>query len=64
MEPEMEVDMFIEPHPAITICGFMAEEQRMGTSIQLLKLMYGNVDAAIIFPRSCQLILAIRMARI
>ena len=45
----METEMFIEPHPAMVTCGFMTEAQRQQTAIQLIKSMYGNVDAAIKF---------------
>ena len=45
----MEVEIFIEPHLEMITCGFMTEDQRKGTAIQLLKSMYGNVDAAIKF---------------
>ena len=49
LEAGMGVEMFIEPHPAMVFCGFMTEEQRKQSAIQLLKSMYGNVDAAIKF---------------
>ena len=49
LEAGMDVEMFIEPHPAMVVCGFMTEEQRKQSAIQLLKSMYGNVDAAIKF---------------
>ena len=41
--------MFIEPHHAMVVCGFMTEEERRNTTIKLMKSMYGNVDAAIKF---------------
>ena len=49
LESTMDVDMFIEPHPAMVVCGFMTESQRKESAIQLVKSMYGNVDAAIKF---------------
>ena len=49
LESDMDVEMFIEPHPAMVECGFLTEEQRLDTAIQLMKSMYGNVDAAIKF---------------
>ena len=49
LEAGMDIEMFIEPHPAMVICGFMTEEERKNTAIQLMKSMYGNVDAAIKF---------------
>ncbi|MGB2452939.1 MAG: reverse transcriptase domain-containing protein, partial [Candidatus Poseidoniaceae archaeon] len=49
LEATMDVEMFIEPHPAMVVCGFMTEKQRKETAIQLVKSMYGNVDAAIKF---------------
>ena len=49
LESDMEVEMFIEPHPAMVTCGFMTEQQQKQHAIQLLKSMYGNVDAAIKF---------------
>ena len=33
----------------MVVYGFMTEEQRKKSAIQLLKSMYGNVDAAIKF---------------
>ena len=41
--------MLIEPHPDMVVCGFTIEEQRKQSAIQLLKSMYGNVDAVIKF---------------
>ena len=49
LEAEMQAEMFIEPHPAMTVCGFMIEKQRKSSAIQLIKSIYGNVDAAIKF---------------
>ena len=49
LEVEMTSEMYIEPHPAMIVCGFMTEEQRQSTAIHLVKSMYGNVDAAIKF---------------
>ena len=49
LEAEMDVQMCIEPHPAMVLCGFMTEEQRKKTAIQLIKSMCGNVDAAMKF---------------
>ena len=49
LEPSMDKEMYIEPHPAMVSCGFMTEAQRKETAILLLKSMYGNVDAAIKF---------------
>ena len=49
LESDMETEMFIEPHPAMVTCGFMTEAQRQQTATQLIKSMYGNVDAAIKF---------------
>ena len=49
LEPEMDNEMYIEPHPAMVVCGFMTEEERKRSAILLLKSMYGNVDAAIKF---------------
>ena len=49
LESDMDTDMYIEPHPAMVVCGFMTEEQRKRKAIKLLKSMYGNVDAAIKF---------------
>ena len=49
LEADMDVEMYIEPHPAMVACGFMTEEQRKKTDIRLMKSMYGNVDAAIKF---------------
>lgn len=49
LEATMDVEMFIEPHPAMVACGFMTEEDRENSAIQLVKSMYGNVDAAIKF---------------
>ena len=36
LEAEMNTDMFIEPHPAMVVCGFMTEEQRQSTAIKLI----------------------------
>ena len=47
LEAGMDVEMFIEPHPAMVWCGFMSEEQRLENAILLKKSMYGNVDAAL-----------------
>jgi len=47
----MEVEVFMEPHPAMVTCGFMTEDQRKETAIQLLKSMYGKVDAVIKFSK-------------
>ena len=49
LEAGMNTEMYIEPHPAMVVCGFMTEDQRQSTAIQLMKSMYGNVDAAIKF---------------
>ena len=49
LEADMNTEMYIEPHPAMVVCGFMTEEQRQSTAIRLMKSMYGNVDAAIKF---------------
>ncbi len=49
LEPSMDNEMFIEPHPAMVECGFLTEAQRKGLGILLKKSMYGNVDAAIKF---------------
>ena len=49
LEPDMDNEMYIEPHPALVACGFMTEAQRKTLAILLKKSMYGNVDAAIKF---------------
>ena len=49
LEAGMNTEMYIEPHPAMVVCGFMTEEQQQSTAIQLIKSMYGNVDVAIKF---------------
>ena len=49
LESDMENDLYIEPHPALVLCGFMTEEERKNYAIKLTKSMYGNVDAAIKF---------------
>ena len=49
LEPNMDNEMFIEPHPAMVECGFLTEAQRKVLGILLKKSMYGNVDAAIKF---------------
>ena len=55
LESTMDVDMFIEPHPSMVTCGFVTEDKRKKTSIQLMKLMYRNVDAAVKFLRHLQI---------
>lgn len=45
-------DLYIEPHPALVLCGFMTEEERKNYAIKLTKLIYGNVDAAIKFLKT------------
>ena len=47
LESDMDVDMYIEPHPAMVTCGIMSEKEQQKTTIKLLEFMYGNVDAAI-----------------
>ena len=37
LESDMDVEMYIEPHPAIVTCGFMTEEQRKKIAILLMK---------------------------
>jgi len=49
LEPDMENELFTEPHPAMVICGFTTEENRKKMAIKLVKSLYGNVDAAIKF---------------
>ena len=49
LEPDMDNEMYIEPHPALVACGFMTKAQRKILAILLKKSMYGNVDAAIKF---------------
>jgi len=49
LESDMENGQFIEPHPAMVICGFITEENRKKMEIKLAKSMYGNIDAAIKF---------------
>ena len=44
LEPEMDNEMFIEPHPALVVCGFLTEEQQKKLAILLRKSMYGNID--------------------
>ena len=55
LESTMETEMFIEPHPAMVACGFMTEAQRKDSDIQLMKSMYGNVDAVIKFFKTLTL---------
>jgi len=45
LEPDMDNEMYIKPHPALVACGFMTEAQRKILAILLKKSMYGNVDA-------------------
>ena len=49
LEPDMDNEMYIDPHPALVACSFMTEEQRKTLVILMKKSMYGNVDAAIKF---------------
>ena len=49
LEPTMDNDMFIEPHPAMVECDFMTERQRKQLLIQLMSSVCGNIDAAIKF---------------
>ena len=49
LEAGMNIEMYIEPHPALVVCGFMIDKQQQSTDIQIIKSMYGNVDAAIKF---------------
>ena len=52
IEADKKNELFIEPHPAMVICGFMTEEERKKFPIKLEKSMYGNIDAAIKFLKT------------
>ena len=49
LESDMDNELFIQPHPAMVVCGFLTEEERKMMAIKLANSMYGNVDAAIKF---------------
>ena len=49
LEPTMNNEMYIEPHPALVVCGFLTEEQGKKYGILLQNSMYGNKYAAIKF---------------
>ena len=38
LEAEMQTEMFIEPHPAMVVYGFMTEKQQKSSAIQHLVL--------------------------
>ena len=51
LEPYLDIEMYIEWPDGIVELGFITEEQRRTTCIQLRRSMYGNVDAALRWQR-------------
>ena len=47
LEPYMDIEMYVQWPEGIVELGFLTEEQRDSTCVQLRKSMYGNVDAAL-----------------
>jgi len=47
LEPYMDIEMYVKWPDGIVELGFLTEEQRDSTCVQLCRPMYGNVDAAL-----------------
>ena len=47
LEPFLDIEMYIHWPPGIVELGFITEEQKRTTCVQLRRSMYGNVDAAL-----------------
>ena len=51
LEPYLDIEMYIDWPEGIVDLGFISEEQKRTTCIQLRRSMYGNVDAALRWQR-------------
>ena len=51
LEPYLDIEMYIEWPEGMVELGFLTEEQKNSTCIQLRRSMYGNVDAVLRWQR-------------
>ena len=51
LEPYLDIEMYIDWPDGIVELGFISEEQKRTTCVQLRRSMYGNVDAALRWQR-------------
>ena len=51
LEPYIDIEMYIDKPDGIVELGFISEEQKRTTCVQLRRSMYGNVDTALRWQR-------------